>query len=283
MPEKLRVEGKEFALLGLQRKGTAVYRGSEAYLRLGPPRAISDDLEFHRRMEGAGYPVAKILSEGTHDGAQYFIEESLGDRSFTASFGEEYRSDGKVSDASFDALLKIAMRFAYAQLTTAEDSFRKVVFAEAIRLPALKSELPEYADALQNEFDTVARRLQLYPSVITHGDLNPSNMYPRGVIDLEDSFDGPLGFDITSVLMTQDWFPDGDYEFVSKYRISEEQKARCIAECDKLYARAGFPVVSAAYRDLSFCRAVWLCAGMNEWPKIQKWRFDKLEKDFLHD
>jgi aminoglycoside phosphotransferase (APT) family kinase protein len=177
----------------------------------------------------------------------------------------------------------MTMRFAYAQLTTAAGSPSKDALAEAIRLASLKKEIGEHAKALQKEFDAVAERLQTYPSVVTHGDLNPSNMYPQGVIDLEDSFEGPLGFDVVSVLMTQEWFPDGAYEFVSKYRMSEAQKFQCIAQCDALYARAGFPPLSHAYRDLSFCRAVWLCAGMNEWPNIQKWRFEKFKKEFLHE
>jgi hypothetical protein len=98
-------------------------------------------------------------------------------------------------------------------------------------------------------------------------------MYENGIIDLEDSFYGPLGYDVISALRTIEWSPEmKSFEFYAHYRFSEEQK--------KAYLKA-FRAIAPHAEDLAFCRAVWLSSGMQAWPRIQQWRFEKLISTYL--
>jgi Ser/Thr protein kinase RdoA (MazF antagonist) len=45
------------------------------------------------------------------------------------------------------------------------------------------------------------------PIVWNHGDHNPYNIFTDGLIDLEDSFDGPLGYDTITALTQNFRFP----------------------------------------------------------------------------
>lgn len=283
METELTIDGQLFRLMGAQRSGTRVYRGETAFLRIGAPGVIARDLSYHRRMEAAHMPVPAILREGTHTGEAYFVEASLGEKSFRNAFAREYETTSVVTAAQFGLFLESAKKFFEAQLSTRKTAFNRDALATAIRLPSLISELPEYSEQMEKVFKLQCKRLALLPSVVTHGDLNPSNMYPSGVIDLEDSFDGPLGFDAISAIRTQDWFPDGDYEFTARFRLSDAQRAAYMSEIDALAIRHGAQPISAFQKELEFCRAIWLCAGMSAWPKTQEWRFWRFIHEFLHD
>lgn len=280
MEERVVVEGKNFELVSRQRSAAGVYRAGDEYLRIGPPEQIAKDLDMHRVMEWAGYPVAKILSEGAYEGRRYFIEESLGE-TFRIRFTREYEATGAVSDSSFRGLIAAVGRYLEPQrkaIVVADP----VQFAKGIHLEVLKQELPKYAPAIQARFEESMREIADFPYVISHGDLNPSNISEAGVLDLEDSFPAPLGFDIASVLSTNEWFPvSGDYEYLAKWRINEDQKDIYITECDAHLTRAGHTGFRAKYKDFEFCRVIWMVVRMHKTPKIQAWRYEKLITEYL--
>lgn len=271
--KSLVVDAVRFELLGEQRGGAAVYRGENAYLRLGETQMILHALTLHREMEKAKYPVAPIISQGEIGAQSYFIEKSLGTRSFRAIFQEDFERDGHIADQNFMALVTILKKLHGAQAKFAGRAWSADEFAGGIRLPSLCSELPDHAHALRERFTAAAVRLQNLPGSLTHGDCNPANIYEEGIIDLEDSFYGPSGYDVISALTSIEWSPrTREYEFYAHYRFSDEQK--------EVYLKT-FALVAAHAKDLSFTRAVWVCSGMGKWPRLQHWRFEKLVKDFL--
>ncbi|OGG54529.1 hypothetical protein A3C20_04395 [Candidatus Kaiserbacteria bacterium RIFCSPHIGHO2_02_FULL_55_25] len=280
MEEHLIIEGKSFDLVSLQRSAAGVYRATDEYLRIGPPAQIAKDLEMHRAMERAGYPVAKILSEGTYEGHSYFIEESLGE-TFRMRFTKEYETSGAVSDATFDELVEAVGKYLEPQSKAIVVSDPEQ-FAKGIHLEILKQELPEYASRIQAKFEESLRSISDFPYVISHGDLNPSNISAQGVLDLEDSFPAPLGFDIASVLSTNEWFPEsGDYEYQAKWKITDAQKSAYIVTLDDRLGRLGYSGFRANYKPFEFCRIIWMVVRMHKTPKIQEWRYQKMINEYL--
>ena len=258
-----------------------VYRSENSYLRIGAPDVIGRTIRIHREMESAGFPVARMLSEGVQGGRRYFIEESLGDVTFRLLFTRETETTGKVSDKTFDAFADVAKKFLHAQAKARTPSDARG-FAAGIHLDVLAEELPQYRLSLPMRFERILQRLEIFPFVLSHGDLGPANMYPRGVIDLEDSFPAPFGFDAISALTTIDWFPDGsEYEFPAKFRFTSDQRHRYLTMIDEVAVREVLPALSPYLGDLDFFRAVWLCARMGEWPNIQKWRYDRFIREYL--
>lgn len=281
MPTRI-IAGETYTLVKQQRSGLCIYRTPDRYLRIGPKEIIAAHLATHQHIEHAGFPVAKILSVGEDTGDSYFIESSLGERRFTDIFADEYKATGSISDASFEQFLGVSMQYLRAQIALPARPEDRAEFEDAVHLELLCRELPSHEQAIRARFDRCYEALRPYPYRFMHGDLNPSNMYPAGVIDFEDTASGPIGYDMVAAIETTDWFPmDSTFEFVGKYRYTDEQKRRFFAACDAEFSSAGLPALSAAVQQFEFFRAIWLTVRMQEWPKLQQYRYDLFIKKYL--
>jgi len=155
-------------------------------------------------------------------------------------------------------------------------------FAKGIHLDTLCEELPEYVSRIRAIFEIIKQKLSVLPFVVTHGDFNPHNLYPAGVIDFEDSFRGPFGYDLVGALAHIDYYPDStDFEFFAKYRFSEDQKRQYFKAFDRICTEANLPLLSEFKNEFEFSRAVWLLILMHKWPKLQKFRYDLFIEKFL--
>jgi hypothetical protein len=281
--EKIKVEGKEFEFVTNQRDyQSAIYRSPEAYLRIGKPERIQKDLAFHRTMEEAGFPVAKVLAEGERDGEAYFIETSLGDTHFGDIFARDIEREGSISEESLEQFISVCELFARAQLGTRSGHTNYDEFAQGILLDTLSKEMPEQAVSLKERFSSVKVATAELPSVITHGDFNPNNIYPTGVIDLENSFHAPYGYDLISAIAHIDSFPDSEeYEYFAKYRFSRAQVEEYMRRMKSVSQDADLKPLSETRGDFEFCRAVWLAADIPNVPKLQSFRFEYVIKHFL--
>ncbi len=283
MLEKIELGGTEFAFVKGQRDGnSAVYKSTDSYLRIGESHKIHSDLALHKRMESAGFPVAKLIAEGELDGKAYFIESSVGEKTLSTTFAEEVETTGVISEESFNQFLSITDQFARAQLHTLTSERDYEEFADGIHLNILCQELPDYAERIQARFKELQERTSELPFVISHGDYNPHNLYPGGVIDLEDSYHAPFGHDLIGGIVSIDYFPDSrEFEYFAKYRFSEEQKKKYCDLLDEICNKQGIPRLSDFQSDFEFTRAVWLLVRMHKWPKIQRFRYNKFIEKFL--
>lgn len=273
---------RDFTLVREQRSGLSLYRSPDAYLRIGAPERLAREIETHQKMEAAHFPVPQLLATGTHGEYAYLIERALGDKTFRVLFEESIQSNSAISHELFEQFLAIVRRYLVAQASARVDADRDR-FARGVHLDLIVQELPEYAYSLPDKFNRVLKKLAAYPFVLSHGDFNAANIFPNGVIDLEDSFPAPFGFDAISALSTLDWFPDSaEYEYFARYRFSAEQRAAYLAMCDAVAAEAGYPPPSLHADDFGFCRAIWSCVRMQAWPKLRGWRYDKFIRTYLY-
>ena len=282
MQQEVIIEGKTFTLVKIQRSNAGVYRHGDLYLRLGDKKDIQHDLDLHEQMIAHDFPVAKIISQGKYENFLYFIEESLGDMHFGHLFSDDIKKVGEITKENFDTFLNITKRFAIAQLVTSGKQNDIKDFADGIELDMICKELPHENVKIQERFSDVIKNLSVFPFVVTHGDFNPHNLYPKGVIDLESSFYGPAGYDLITNLVHIQHFPAStDYEFYQGYTFTESQKADYLSVFDALYQSMGLPALSLHLNDFEFCRAIWLAVNMHKYPKLQKFRYDLFCEKFL--
>ena len=281
--QKISLDGRDFTLVREQRSGLSLYKSNDAYLRIGDPLRIAHEIETHRKMEEAGYPVPHLISSGTLEEYAFLIESALGDKTFRVLFEESIHAHGVIVDDLFARFLEITRLYLSAQAKTRVEPDRDA-FAHGVHLEMIVKELPQYQYSLPDKFDRILRKLAAYPYVLSHGDFNAANMFPNGVIDLEDSFPAPFGFDAISAISTLDWFPDSpEYEYYARYRFSASQRVAYFAMCDEVAREAGYPPPSLHADDFGFCRAIWSCVRMDQWPKLQAWRYDKFIKTYLYN
>jgi len=284
-PLTIELEGRSFSFV-IQRRGeqSAIYKGSGEFARIGQPESILADVSFHKRMLKSGFPVAPIIAEGENDGQAYFIEKSLGEKHYGNIFTDEFQSTGKISDTSFQGYLSIIERFAKAQLTTRSESKDANEFAHGVHLDDVCSEFPELADQLHARYKIAEKKTATLPFVMTHGDFNPYNIYPLGVIDFEHTCSGPYGYDLISALIHIDYFPDShEYEYFAGYRFTQEQRETYLTRIDSLSQHAGLPPPSNYLDELHFFRAVWMLARLAHVPLLQKFRRETVIERFLKD
>jgi hypothetical protein len=276
------VNGKSFSLVKRQRSGASVYRNKSEYLRIGPTAVVERILAEHTRMESLGFPVPRLIVEGKEAGERYFIEASLGEKRFLELFEEDIRATGRISDTTFDSFLHIVGVYLHAQLASPDRPRDVQAFARSTHLDFMRDELPQHAVRIQETFDANLRALDHFSFKLMHGDLGPANMYPRGIIDFEDTASGPVGFDIASALMVSEWFPrEGDYEYYERAHFTPEQLKAYCTYVDNIFSDKKLPAFSSAYPHFEFFRAMWFTVRMHQWPKLQKYRYDLFIKKYL--
>jgi len=276
----LEVDGSHFEFVKKRAYNTiCVYKGDGEFLRIGPERLLKKDLDLHKRLLGFGFPVPKILKVGKIGRRFYYIEESFGDLHFGGMFGTEWKGQGVVSNASFSSFLKVVGEFGGAQISHPFVSKSEKDFYTGIHLDYLIEELPNLKTDVLRAFEKVKKDVSPFPLVLTHGDFNPYNLTPRGVIDIESMFHGPAGFDLIANVYTTYFFPkDGDYESLRRYEFTEAQMQKYMEMVDELYKGPGYPKLSQHQDGFALCRAVWAAVRMQKMPKLQEWRYRLLEK-----
>ena len=87
----------------------------DAYARLGPKESALEEQIHTVSLHERGFPVANILTSGELDENQwYFIEESLGNLTFSEQFRQEYQQLGYVSDTTHAKYLAVLRHYLQA-------------------------------------------------------------------------------------------------------------------------------------------------------------------------
>lgn len=281
--EHIEILGDVFTFVRAQRgDASAVYRSKNAFMRIGKAEKILKDLTIHKTMEQAGFPIAKRIAEGEFEGESYFIEESLGEEHLGAIFANSVEKNGSIADGTFEEFVSLSEKYANALIKTDTGLRDGGTLRDGILLDTLCKELPEHAAALESRFEKVLENTKHLPTVLTHGDFNPNNLYPGGVIDLEDSFYAPYGYDLVSAITHINYFPDSkDYEYFAKYRFTLDQKKAYFERLDTVSTQHKLAPLSTFEKDFEFCRAVWLAAKIPHLPKLQQFRYTLLIDTFL--
>ncbi len=275
IPREIRIGTKTYHYLRTrEHQNVSVYRGDDAYFRIGSVGIIQKEICHHNMLLQYGFPVTKITESGWLFNNAYYIEKSFGEEQFSKFFIRDCLTHGEISGAHFRALLTTVKRYALAQINsaTAKKSWRD--FFTAIHAKILKKEAPMLAKKLKTALLKIQKKLEPFPFVISHGDFNAHNIFPKGVIDMEHVAYAPAGYDLITLIAQTDMFPLAKkYEFKRRYEFSQGQKEQYFSMVDALYARAGLPKLSMYKNEFRFYRAVWSAARMKKYPRLQAWRF----------
>jgi hypothetical protein len=260
LPRRLTVRGRDFDRVCVRRTGVAVYRGDDTYLRIGP--GLIGELATHRLLLRHGFPVARLLERGYLGALPYFVEASSGPCTLGDLFRAERDEHGAVSDKSFALFESVALRYARAQVEVATARWTPEAFATLIGVDRAAALLPELAHDLRTAFEQAVERLASLPGTLLHGDLHPSNVCTGGVIDLEGTGRGVIGYDVVTAVFVPSMCDVrvGD-EPPSAGWFSSYQVERYLRRLDEVFGRIGAGPVSDRLDDLLVCRALSLCAG----------------------
>jgi Phosphotransferase enzyme family len=255
--------GSDFEIVCVRRSGVAVYRGDNAYLRIGA--VLEAEIAAHRLMLERGYPVARILSTGRHGGVPYMIETSLGRMTLGDRFSAEHEVDGRISEQGFGIYLTVAERYARAQAASVVDVAGPRALARLVGLEDAVVLVPDVADAVREAFIAAVPALERLPMALTHPDLHALNMCPGGVIDLEDVDWGPAGYDVVTAPFVQDLC--GLVDRGTRW-LSTSQVDAYLGMVDRVFGEEGLRIPSDLLNELLVCRSIALCATRHPVPAL---------------
>ncbi|MFI9046151.1 phosphotransferase [Streptomyces sp. NPDC053427] len=186
--------------------GGAVYVNDDVtrYRRTGG-EALAAEAAYQRQLTELGYPVPRVLDDGTtDDGHVFVVEESLGERSLHDMALESLDGTRALSDTVVDLAAEVGGRLLRAQAAHAVPAdlqalrawvhtagWTDIVFAEN---PDLDN--PRVRAALERAVDQLAG----VPLVPGHLDYGLPNVLPVGVIDWQHHGLVPLGYDTALAL-----------------------------------------------------------------------------------
>lgn len=284
----LTINGKDYVFVKKRsHMPVSIYKGEGEYLRIGPKDLIQQEIKYHKNLLHFGFPIPEILVEGDYQDQSYFTESSLGEEHLGQIF-RTHCNNFVVQDSDFEKMLNVVKLFTKAQLkTVGAQSFSFADFKTLIHTDLVQEELPHLKNETHEAVSRAENRLKNVPSVLTHGDFNPYNIFEHGVIDWERGSYAPMGYDLTTNISQTFFFPlGGDFEATASCRFSPDQIHTYWKEMNVLCSEADIPSLTDYVNDYILFRSIWSVVRMDTWPKIQKWRYDQYEallKAYLHD
>lgn len=270
--EHLVFRERSFVFIKNRRNGTKIYAANDeqSFLRFGPGNEIDVELRFHKHLIEQGYPVPKIIEEGSWNGNEkYYLETSAGKEKFGALFRDSFASLGVIDGELIDNFSSVVTTYlkAQEQSETPEQDWESVFIAT--HFDFLLKELPKEEAQIMAVWEKVKADLANTPFVLCHGDFNAHNVLPGGVIDFETAFNGPKGYDLVCAATNIEWFPvEGDFEILAKYSLTPEQKHKLLSLQ---------PEASRYFDALFILRSAWSVVRMHHVPKLQAWRYEKFQ------
>jgi len=257
------VRGRPFDLVKIRYLGGATYRSAdgELYLRVGDRAAVRREYALGRALQDQGVAVPAVLAHGDLAGDRaYVIERSVGAGSFGERFAAETRRHGTVDDGTFAAFLETTAAYVAIQCrhplsfgAAAPDGLDAVVRWSHARAEHGR-ELPD--DRLTVAYRTAGDRLSDRPWCLSLFDLNPFNVLPGCLIDLEIGGPAPFGYDaLTSVHFGHFWPPDRIAYVLTPAQIGQYER-----RLDDVARAAGWPPPTAARNEFLLLKAVWASA-----------------------
>ncbi len=279
LPKTVTINEELFSQVKERRRGVGIYANASRtrYVRMGATQDVRRELAFQKELLQGGFPVAAVLQQGTYGLLAYWIEESLGAAHFGDLFAVDMEHDGVISDLRFDQFLEIVVRFQQAQQKTmrtisldGENLMQTVYFEELVK------ELPDAQAKMWDAWHKMTRVLKTLPLCLTHGDFLPNNIMERGVIDLADHFEGPIGFDMVNAITTSYWFPGTmGFEYRRRSSFSESQIDTYLEAVRSYTADQRSWDILDYFDSLFLLRACWWTVRNQDMPLLQEWRYER--------
>lgn len=198
-------------------------------------------------------------------------------------FCDDWKSRAVIADEHFTQFMNVAENYARAQVGVV-GKWDAVVpdFCQGINIDELFVERPALQSNAQKAFEQAQSRLAAFPLVFSQGDFNPHNLFAKGVIDFDAGFMAPFGYDLTTaILHTYAFAPGADTEYPRGYEFTPEQEEMYFKIVDEISVAAGYPKISDFKEDFLIGRLIWSAVRMDAAPRLQAWRYERLEKIFV--
>ena len=180
------------------------------------------------------------------------------------------------------AFRAINLQFLTAQINLSCRQIGPSELRGGIQMANVLHQNPDVADLLEQAVAKAEERMLGLPLVLTHGDLSPFNIMPGGVIDFEERFIAPAGYDaITCIAFQRLWdHPMSDGTGTMRlWDFDPRQIAGFLSQADDLFAAQGLPPLSGFFDDFLMLKAIWALSYEKpddlQSPQMRRWLWRK--------
>ncbi len=195
------------------------------YIRFWYSKAIHDELLVHKKLLSFGFPVAKILSTGNYQEFSWYKEENLWDEPFAKKF-ILYKDNPEKTSKILKKLLIVTKKYFTAQKHTICNNISTWDVFKWYHVNNFIKELEDcnnpFLPTVKKIKNKLEKVLPTIPKEFTHWDFNCFNIFDKWIIDFEDSFYWPIGWDAMVTFAHTLLFPRSWAENISEYAITKE-------------------------------------------------------------
>ncbi|AKH33096.1 hypothetical protein XF24_00772 [candidate division SR1 bacterium Aalborg_AAW-1] len=264
---------QEYHLIKHRRNGSTIYQCKHYthYMKVGSQEMIQSEVDMYSIVHQYGFPLPTLLEYNIeHDDISYMKEESLEGNLFADVFTYDCEQYGEIRKNHFDSFCLYQKNHLYFQLQTQDKALAQTFFDKF-------EDLYEEGEIDHNIIDQLKEKIvrvtATLPVVRNHGDHNPYNIFTDGLIDLEDSFDGPLGYDTITALTQNYWFPTQGGELNQQHAFTEGQINRYLKYCSRKEIDFMDNDIFAA---LFIMRGIFATVKTVNFPGLYQFRYKKL-------
>ena len=284
----LKIEDEDFEFVQSRLvEGGEVYTNSSKtlYARVGPKESTLQEEIHQKSLAKRGYPVGTVESSGVLDDRRYyFIEKSLGDK----HFGQIFAVDGGVtSDANFEQFSSVLLRFLDAELDESNHLHTEFDVRQIIEFDELRAGYPDKdLSGVEKAIKKMSDALRGLTTVYIKNDLNPFNVFPKGVIDFEYVYPGPIGYDVVSAVIFNSFFPKNEIDGIEQlYYYDEKQVNDHIAQVKEKLKNTNIDINDEIIQAYIVMKTIWAAVKNNSAIKNPEkksdfwdWRFAIMTK-----
>jgi thiamine kinase-like enzyme len=233
------------------------------YLHIGNTKNIKKEASFLKKLHKLGFPVSDLLEYGKINNYGYYIERSVGKKSYGDKFRKEYASQVKISSDTLESLSDTVCNFLASQLKSSGHFSQKYDLRKNIMLANVLRENPDLdAKKIETCISKIENKLRSLPVTFSHSDLTPRNIFKTGIIDLEFSSTMPVGYDVlTAPIMERFWgFGKKDIETHEDFYLKEEQISHYYKKIEAHAERNGIRDFLTFTDDFILLKAIWSLA-----------------------
>jgi len=267
------VENLEFVCE--RRKGWIIFFDNKKniFIRFWLKDYIKKEFEIHKNFINYSFCVAKILFSKEFDNYFLYTEESLWNSSIWI---EIFRKNISYKEW-FSYLYNILEKFLISQKNTINNNWNIDELKLYLNIDKFKNETLDLGvfkidfinDLYKKIFDDIENK---WIYCLTHWDFNSRNILKNWFIDVENSFNGILWYDLISLVTHLYWFQvDWERSISFSFEVSD------IKKLFKLYNNIFYMNIENTFNLLFLLRWLWACSWMWKFPEEQKYRFNRFK------
>ena len=246
-------------------------KNKNIYIKVWDKYQLKKEFEIQKQFIDLKFQVAKILISFENEDYFVYTEDKLWEKVIWKEI-----KDGNLSyDKGFEKIYEVVKNYFIRQSTTININWDTELILKKNGIDLLSSEKLIDRDVYIQLISKLHYKINncMY-FTLTHWDFNSMNLFNNWIIDLEDSYNWPLWFDLVTLISHHYWFQvDGLNNRSMLFSFKREDIEKLLFMSNDIYSND----ISETF-DLCFIlRAIWSSVWMQEFPEEQKYRVKRLK------